>query len=72
MQTPPANQSDEYHASLLRLWREGPDGVWRASLQDADSGERIGFADLERLFAHLRQLTHDTLDGADPAITLEH
>ena len=59
MQTPDSNQptAADYHASLLRLWRERPGGMWRASLQDAESGERIGFADLERLFAYLRRLT---------------
>jgi hypothetical protein len=71
VQTPTVNQGADYHASLLRLWREGPEGAWRASLQDAESGERIGFADLERLFAHLRWLTHDTPDGSDRAIITE-
>ena len=42
---------------LLRLWRDEPGGRWRMSLQDVKSGERIGFADLERLFAYLRRLT---------------
>jgi hypothetical protein len=50
----------DYHAGLLRLWRDGPGGPWRASLQDAESGERIGFADLEQLFAYLRRLASDT------------
>lgn len=61
MQTPDSNQlaTADYHASLLRLWREGERGPWRASLQDADSGERVGFADLERLFAYLLRLTDD-------------
>jgi hypothetical protein len=59
----------DYHAGLLRLWRDGPGGPWRASLQDAESGERIGFADLERLFAYLRRLTGDTPDTSDTAIT---
>lgn len=71
VQTPTVNQGADYHASLLRLWREGPDGAWHASLQDAESGERIGFADLERLFAHLRQLTHDTPDPSRLANTTE-
>ena len=52
----------DYHAGLLRLWREGASGAWRASLQDAESGERFGFADLERLFAYLRRLTEDAPD----------
>jgi hypothetical protein len=52
----------DYHAGLLRLWREGAGGAWRASLQDAESGERFGFADLERLFAYLRRLTEHAPD----------
>jgi hypothetical protein len=61
MQSSDSNQPApaDYHAGLLRLWREGACGAWRASLQDAESGERIGFADLERLFAYLRRLTED-------------
>src|SRR6266536_2394547 len=35
MQTPDSNQPApaDYHAWLLRLWREGERGAWRASLQ---------------------------------------
>jgi hypothetical protein len=50
-----------YHAYLLRLWREGEGAPWRASLQSADEAERIGFADLEQLVAYLLRLA----DGAD-------
>jgi hypothetical protein len=57
-----------YRAYLLRLWQtDGDDGhpVWRASLEDARSGERRGFADLARLCTFLEALTahwteHDT------------
>jgi hypothetical protein len=52
----------DYHAGLLRLWREGAGGAWRASLQDVESGERFGFADLEQLFAYLRRLTQNAPD----------
>ena len=61
----------DYHAGLLRLWRVGAGGAWRASLQDAESGERIGFADLDHLFAYLRRLTDDTPDASGLAITTE-
>jgi hypothetical protein len=59
MQPPDSNQPApaDYHACLLRLWRTGVGGPWRASLQLADRGERVGFADLEQLFAYLVQLT---------------
>lgn len=59
-----------YIAYLLRLWREsgvGP-GHWRASLQDPESGERIGFATLEQLFSYLRQQTADPSKGSGPGL----
>ena len=73
MQTPDSNQPTpaDYHAGLLRLWREGRGGAWRASLQDAESGERIGFADLERLFAYLRQLISEAPDAGEMSATTE-
>ena len=73
MQSPDWNQvaPADYHAGLLRLWREGAGGTWRASLQDAESGERIGFADLERLFAYLRRLTEDAPDERGTSTTTE-
>lgn len=50
----------DYFAFLLRLWPEGAStncaANWRATLEDARSGERLGFASLEQLFAHLMQL----------------
>lgn len=43
-----------YLSYLLRLWRSGDDAsTWRASLEDPHSGTRIGFSDLDRLFAYL-------------------
>jgi hypothetical protein len=39
---------------------------WRASLQGIDGSERIGFADLERLFAYLLQMTDSTASARDP------
>jgi len=73
VQPPDSNQvaPADYHAGLLRLWREGAGGAWRASLQDAESGQRLGFADLERLFAYLRRLTGDTLDEGGTVITMK-
>ncbi len=47
---------------LLRLWRTDELGglSWRASLESSETGERIGFASLEELFAYLmdRTTTH--------------
>jgi len=48
-----------YHISyLLRLWRTDEPGNlnWRASLEIPESGKRIGFANLEQLFAYLMDL----------------
>jgi hypothetical protein len=46
-----------YRAYLLRLWvsdSETSDKAgWRASLEDSHTGERLGFASLEQLFAFL-------------------
>jgi hypothetical protein len=48
-----------YHSYLLRLWRtEGLGDVgWRASLESPETGQRIGFANLEQLFVYLMDLT---------------
>lgn len=50
-----------YQSYLLRLWSVDEDGTrgWRASLDDPSSGERIGFANLEELFAFLMRRTED-------------
>ena len=44
---------------LLRLWRTDELGGlnWQASLEIPETGERIGFASLEELFAYLMDLT---------------
>ncbi len=47
----------EYMAYLLRLWRDNPDGPWRALLENPNSGERIGFATLPELFAFVETRT---------------
>jgi hypothetical protein len=74
VQSPDPNQEaqSDYHAGLLRLWREGAGGVWRVSLQPIGSAERLGFADLEQLFAYLRRLTDDTPDERGTSTTTEH
>lgn len=43
---------------LLRLWRTDESGNfnWRASLEVPESGKRVGFANLEQLFAYLMDL----------------
>ena len=48
-----------YMAFMLRLWRSKTNGedCWRASLEQTDSGERIGFICLADLVRYLEQLT---------------
>lgn len=53
----------QYHAYLLRIWQDIYDGqpVWRASLENAKTGERIGFATLTDLVQFLcAQTNSDT------------
>lgn len=47
-----------YLTFLLRLWRVDAEGqvAWRASLEDAHSGERRGFGDLPALQGFLQAL----------------
>jgi hypothetical protein len=46
-----------YLSYLLRLWRIESVGepLWRASLESAHTGKRVGFASLDALFSYLRQ-----------------
>ena len=50
-------QQPSYISYLLRMWRANGEGktVWRASLENPHTGERIGFASLDKLFAFLWQ-----------------
>ena len=52
----------DYHAYLLRLWRVKTDHsqVWHVSLEDPETGERKGFADLRALLAFLEEQTNST------------
>lgn len=57
-----------YLSYLLRLWQIESQGqlVWRASLQEARTGERRGFPDLEALIAYLRE---ETAAGRDEGVS---
>ncbi len=55
-----------YHAYLLRLWRTS-EAHWRASLEDAHSGERLTFATLGQLSDFLLRTT----GAAPPAGALD-
>lgn len=57
-------RSQRYVAFLLRLWREGPERPWRASLQQTLSDRPQPFASLRDLVAFLERLPaeHVTTD----------
>jgi hypothetical protein len=48
-----------YLAYLLRLWQVQDEGGigWRASVENAHTGEKVGFAHLDELVAFLRERT---------------
>jgi hypothetical protein len=51
-------ESQHYLAYMLRLWQTGEDKMaWRASLEDAHTGARQGFASLDALCAFLEEKT---------------
>ena len=54
----------EYHSYLLRLWRDGAQGVWRASLQSTAIGQVYHFANMEALVSFLDS---HVVPGADDA-----
>ncbi len=43
----------EYHAFLLRIWRDNDRQGWHASLQSTATGQRFHFGTLDELFAFL-------------------
>ena len=47
------NYRSNYMTYVLRLWQDGDDAPWRASLECARTGERHSFVDLSALFAFL-------------------
>ncbi|RIK40704.1 MAG: hypothetical protein DCC55_14205 [Chloroflexi bacterium] len=45
--------SGSYRAYLVRMWQEHPQSPWRASVHNAQTGEKRVFSDLEQLVAFL-------------------
>lgn len=50
-------RSDNYHAYLLRLWRDDDDAPWRASLQEAQAGHIHHFPTINHLIQFVNQQT---------------
>jgi hypothetical protein len=57
----PGSSNNSYHAYLLKIWLEHDCemtvSAWRFSLEDAHSGTRRGFNDLDSLLVYLQNLT---------------
>ncbi|MCA9958775.1 MAG: hypothetical protein R3E31_08145 [Chloroflexota bacterium] len=51
-------ESYQYHAYLLRVWREAGQERWKLSLQTTASPQIRYFATLEELVVFLAQLMH--------------
>jgi hypothetical protein len=63
------DRRDVYLAYMLRLWQAGSrDGlpVWRASLENPHTGERLVFSDREALLAFFADLMDELADRRDP------
>lgn len=56
---------DNYHAFLVRLWRDGSQSAWRASLQDAVTGQRQAFSGIEGLIGFLLDQVGESNAPAD-------
>jgi hypothetical protein len=68
--------TSNYVSYLLRLWRENDDGksrgtgkapLWRASLENSQSGERKGFASLMELFHFIWKETAGECGNGSPS-----
>jgi hypothetical protein len=44
-----------YLSYLLRLWRDGEEAPWRASLESVSTGEIHRFGDMEAMWRFLRE-----------------
>lgn len=56
-----ADELPDYYACLLRLWRDHPGAMWRATLVEPVSGARYNFASLAELILFVERRTGTTL-----------
>jgi hypothetical protein len=69
-----AGEHPRYLSYLLRLWQEtgGEEPVWRASLEDTVTSERIAFTDVASLVTFIeKQLIPPDLDDNSTAIAYQ-
>ena len=67
-----SEQERRYLSYLLRLWQIESKGqlVWRASLEDARTGERRGFAGIDALLAFLRDQTDVVTESPEDQVAV--
>lgn len=58
-----ASKQPDYHAYLLRLWRESGNLPWRAELVSPHTGAKHHFASWSQLMAFLNKLTGEGEEG---------
>lgn len=51
-----------YQSYLIRLWKDGADALWRASIQSVQTGEVVRFANLTEVFTFLEAQTSNHQD----------
>ena len=65
----PSDKPADY-SFILRLWQiqgeqvqgaRAEQWLWRASLDDSQTGDRVGFTDLEALFNYIREKTRPNI-----------
>jgi hypothetical protein len=56
-------EKNSYHSYLLRLWKDGDNTPWRASLEDPRNGTQLNFAELKQLIVYLEKETGEELAG---------
>ncbi len=61
----------DYHAFLLRLWRDGENAAWRASLEDPYSGERHNFGSLQQLWSFFQERLRPDVGSGMPREPLQ-
>lgn len=56
-------EKQRYHSYLLRLWKDGDNAPWRASLEDPHNGTQLNFAELKQLIVYLEKETGEEISG---------
>ena len=61
-----------YLSYLLRIWStiRGEQRVWQASLEETDTGERMGFTDLQALLVFLEDETGQRPEHSRPDLPI--